>query len=125
VLPERADVSRERPEILPRDFEREAVARIHIRGAEKTNQALTVRRIPRHDRSEVRTGLGKPAAELVEIVRLGQIRGEDHQHRLADRLGDLVELERCDGERAVREVALEATVELGRMLEIALEGCLG
>jgi hypothetical protein len=37
----------------------------------------------------------------------------------------LVELEGRDGMRAVREVAREAAVELGCVLEVAREGCLG
>jgi hypothetical protein len=46
---------------------------------------------------DARLNPGTPAAELVEVVRLGQVRGEDYKHRLADRLSDLVKLERRDG----------------------------
>jgi hypothetical protein len=51
-------------------------------------------------------------------VQLRLIGGEDHEHGLANGLRDLVELERCDGERAVREVALEAAVALAAGLFI-------
>jgi hypothetical protein len=122
VGPERTDIPPERLEILARDLEPKAVARIHIRGAEKRCQALTVRRVARNDRPDARRDSCAPAAELVEVVHLGQVRGEDDEHRLVDRLGNLVELEGCDGERAVSEVALEAAVELGCMVEVALEG---
>ena len=47
------------------------------------------------------------------------------KYAVGDRLGDLVELERRNGERAVREVALKAAaVELGCVLEIVGDGLL-
>ena len=90
VRPERADVPRERLQILTRDLEPEAVPRVHVGRAEDCCQALTVRRIKRNDRLNARRNMGTPAAELVEVVQLGLIGGEHQEHGLVDRLGDLV-----------------------------------
>jgi hypothetical protein len=122
--PERADAARERLQILARDFEREAVPCVHVRSTQQPCEALAVWRIVRNERPQVRTGPCASAAELVEVMQLGQGRGEHHEHRLADRLRDLVQLEGCDGMTAVREVARDAAVELGGMLEVVREGLL-
>ena len=106
-------------------MEREAVARVHVGRTEKGCQAFPVRRVERNERADVGRNPSTPAAELVEIVQLGLIGSEHQEHGLVDRLGDLVELERRDGMAAVREVALEAAVELGCMLKVTREGYLG
>jgi hypothetical protein len=117
--PERADVPRERLQIFARDIELEAIARIDVGRPEQRRHALPAWRIERNQRANARRDPGTPAAELVEIVQLGLVRGEYQEHCLVDRLGDLMELEGRDGRRAVREVALEALVELGCVLEVA------
>ena len=73
VRPERADVLGERLQILARDFEPEAVPRVHVGRAEDRCQALTVRRTKRNDRPDARRSASTPAAELVEVVQLGLV----------------------------------------------------
>jgi hypothetical protein len=71
-----ADVDREHFQILTRDVECEAVARIDVRGAEEGGEARAIWGILRNERAEVRAGPGAQAAELGEVVGLGHVGGE-------------------------------------------------